>query len=938
MKLRNLFLGVCSAVALFAACEPAEQDLGTPDISISANEMTFETAGGEQELTVTATRDWKVETDADWVVVSPESGVGALDPQTVTVTALANTGMDRTADLKFTIGMKSKYLTVSQAGPGGSPEALIVYYNDFDKEEATKTYGSSNGSWPYLDQFEGWKNATGSGAANVTYTFQGMSARANSTSDSNYSDYAGSGKNNMFYGSAAYFSTNNIALNGATGLTLTFGTEKYSQENGSVFTNSEYKIFLSNDGAKWVELTDYTFAGGTTEGRWNIATANFTVPEGTETLSICMQVTVASSYRMDDMKLVMSEGGAAVDFTKGVEMDFAAGNTGGGNQGGGSSDANAIYSNNYDKSAAVQGSNGWPFLDSSDAWKNAAGTGAANVTYASKNVTVRNNSNSNGNYSDYDGSGLNNIFFGKDYPYFATKNIALGGATGLTLTFGTEKYSQTLGSTFTNSEYHIYLSNDGAKWVELTDYTFAGTADGRWNVATANFTVPAGTETLSICMQVDAESSYRLDDMKLVASEGGATVDFSAAVDKDFNAGATDGGGDNGGETPTPPVGGGTAMTIAEVLAYGAALPSGSTIEGVVISNMDLNNLTSKKGMYVQDATAGLQFYLAANHTFAYGDKVQIDLSGVTVGAYNGAVQISGLALDKIAKVSSGNTVTPKTVTMADFLANKYEGQYIALEGVQVADSDLSNTFVMGGAHTSINMEDASGNKFVVFSSKYATYGAQTVPQGSGTIKGISSINNGAMQIIFCQASDFAGLTNTRFDGTEVTPPAGGDDNQGGDDNGGTVTPPAEGVGPYDIYGVTWTLGTNAYDNTSGSTNTQTATVNGVSVPNLLKLGTSSKVGDATLHVASGTTKIGFYCVAWKGKTAKVKFSVGGTEVTTISPAANTGATGNAPYTALNVADSDYFEVELPAGATDIKVETLDASNGRVLFIGLQVK
>ena len=800
MKLRNLFLGVCSAVAVFAACQPQEDNLGTPDISIDKSEMTFETAGGEQELTVTATRDWKVETDADWVVVSPESGAGSLDPQAVTVTVLENAGMDRSADLKFTIGMKSKYLTVSQAGPGGSVEALILYFNDFDKEEATKTYGSSNSSWPYLDQFEGWKNATGTGAADVTYSFQGMSARANSTSDSNYSDYAGSGKNNMFFGSAAYFSTNNIALNGATGLTLTFGTEKYSQDNGSVFTNSEYKIFLSNDGAKWVELTDYTFAGGTTEGRWNLATASFSVPEGTETLSICMQVTVASSYRMDDMKLVISEGGAAIDFTKGVEMDFAAGNTGG-NNGGGSSDATAIYSNNYDKSAAVQGSNGWPYLDSSDAWKNAAGTGAANVTYASKNATVRNNSNSNGSYSDYAGSGLNNIFFGKDYPYFATKNIALNGATGLTLTFGTEKYSQTLGSTFTNSEYHIYLSNDGVKWVELTDYTFAGTADGRWNLATANFTVPAGTEALSICMQVDAESSYRLDDMKLVASEGGVAVDFSAAVEKDFNAGATDGGGDNGGETPAPPAGEAT-ITIAEVLAYGAALPSGTTIEGVVISNMDLNNLTSKKGMYVQDETAALQFYLAENHTFAFGDKVQIDLSGVTVGAYNGAVQVSGLALAKISKVSSGNTVTPKTVTMADFLANKYEGQYIALEGVQVADSDLSNTFVMGGAHTSINMVDADGNTFVVFSSKYATYGAQTVPQGSGVIKGISSINNGTMQIIFSQASDYAGLTNTRFDGTEVTPPAGGDDNQGGDDNGGEedpVTPPSGETGTATI-------------------------------------------------------------------------------------------------------------------------------------------
>ena len=920
MKLRGFIFTAVAAVLAFSACEQ-KVDLGSPDIQISANQMSFEMDGGEQTLTVTATRDWKVETDADWVVVSPESGEASADPQTVVVTALENTGMNRSADLKFTIGMKSRYLTVEQAGPGGSVEALIVYFNDFDKQEATKTYGSAGSSWPYLDQFEGWKNATGTGAANVTYTFQGMSARANSTSDSSYSDYAGSGKNNMFFGSAAYFSTNNIALNGATGLTLTFGTEKYSQDNGSVFTNSEYKIFLSNDGAKWVELTDYTFAGATTEGRWNIATANFTVPEGTENLSICMQVTVASSYRMDDMKLVVSEGGAAVDFSKGVEMDFAAGNTGGGNQGGGESDATAIYSNNYDKSAAVQGSNGWPFLDSSDAWKNAAGTGAANVTYASKNVTVRNNSNSNGTYSDYAGSGMNNIFFGKEYPYFATKNIALNGATGLTLTFGTEKYSQTLGSNFTNSEYHIFLSNDGAKWVELTDYTFAGTAEGRWNVATANFTVPAGTQNLSICMQVDAESSYRLDDFKLVASEGGVAIDFTAAVEKDFNAGAT-GGGNEGGETPTPPAGDGSVVTIAEFLANG-----GSAIEGVVISNMSLNNLTSKKGMYIQDETAGLQFYLAANHTFAFGDKVRVDVSGVSVGAYNGAVQVSGLALDKITKISSGNTVTPKTVTIADFLANKYEGQYVAIEGVQVADADLSKTFVMGGAHTSITLEDANGKSFVIFSSKYASYGAQTVPQGSGTIKGISSINNGNMQIIFAQSSDYAGLTGTRFDGTEVPPPA-----DGGDD---PVTPPAGEAGEYEPN-ITWTLGTNAYDNTSTGTNAQSATVNGVAVKNLLKIGAGSKVGDATLHVPSGSTKLGFYCVAWNGKKAQVKLSAGGSEITTINPAANVGATGNAPYAALNVADSDYFEVQLPAGATDIKVETLDPSNGRALFVGLK--
>ena len=213
-------------------------------------------------------------------------------------------------------------------------------------------------------------------------------------------------------------------------------------------------------------------------------------------------------------------------------------------------------------------------------------------------------------------------------------------------------------------------------------------------------------------------------------------------------------------------------VTIASVLALGngATIPANTFVEGVVISNKDFSNLTSKKGMYIQDETAGLQFYLAANHTFKFGDKVKVDLSGAKVGEYGGAVQISGLDLAKIEVLSSGNVVEPKTVAIADFLANKYEGQYVAVENVQVAKSDLSKTWVSGGAHTSINIEDADGNKFVVFSSKYATYGTSTVSQGAGTLKGIASINNGKIQLIFAQNSDYAGLTGTRF-GEEVVEP-----------------------------------------------------------------------------------------------------------------------------------------------------------------------
>ena len=210
--------------------------------------------------------------------------------------------------------------------------------------------------------------------------------------------------------------------------------------------------------------------------------------------------------------------------------------------------------------------------------------------------------------------------------------------------------------------------------------------------------------------------------------------------------------------------------TISSILALDvdATVANGTVIEAVVISNSALGNLTSKKGMYVQDETGALQLRFNEDHTFAFGDKLKIDLSGAKFGKYNEAVQVSNIANDKVVVLSAGNTVEPKTVNVADFLANKYEGQYVALKGVQVVEADLAKTFVMpneegADAHTSINVETLGGENFVVFSSKYASYGKTTVPQGSGVLKGIAARNNDVIQIIFAQESDFAGLTGDRF-------------------------------------------------------------------------------------------------------------------------------------------------------------------------------
>ncbi len=589
-------------MAMLAACEQVEQNLGIPDISISVNEMTFEVAGGNQELTVTATRDWKVETEADWVVVSPESGAADAEPQTVTVTVLENTGMDRTADLKFTIGMKSKYLTVTQAGPGGSVADLVVYSNDYDKEEASKTFGTSGDKYPYLDQFDGWMNGTGTGASTVTYAFSGMSVRSNSTSDSNYSDYAGSGKNNMFFGSSAYFATKNITLPSATGYTLTFGTEKYDGNNKeALFDPNEFHVYLSNDGAKWVEQT-YTFAG-TAAGRWNVASTSFTLPEGTSTLSICVKVDAASVYRMDDFKLVISDGGAAVDFSKGVEMDFSAGETNSGNNGtgGGSSDPNAIYSNNFDKTISAKVNDKWPYCDEFDGWKNEAGTGASNITYSFKSASARASSDNN------------NIWLPKTGAYFGVHNIALNNTTSLELTFNVICGSPgNYKKTFSSSVFKVYLSQDDTKWVELPVNVTAN--DKEFDNAAASFSVPANTANLSIVFEKVADESdgYRIDNISLKASaSAGAVVDFAQGVEKNFESGS----GSNGGGESTKPA---TLVkaTIAEFLAA-AENDTWYELTGEIISiaKEEYGNFT------IKDATGEVYIYGMTSKWVGSNDK-----------------------------------------------------------------------------------------------------------------------------------------------------------------------------------------------------------------------------------------------------------------------------------------------------------------------------
>lgn len=326
MKLKNLFLGSFALTAMLFAqsCDDKNDGpTGAPSIELSTQTLDFEKDGGSQTIKLTATRDWNVTNVPDWIAVDPKSGNPAENKE-VTITVLENTGMDRSQDIKFTIGFDAKTLTVNQKGTGSASE-MIVYHNDFDKEKATQT----DKKWPFLDSFEGWKNAKGSGAGSETYAYNAVTVRANSTSGSGYSDYSGSDANNLFFGSNAYFSVQGIKLSSEVNYTLSFGAEKYNKDNGSLFKHDEFHVYISNDAKKWVEL-EYAFPNGDKEGRWDLAKSNFTVPEGTSSLSIYIKADLASSYRLDDLDLsVAASAGTAIDFSKGIDLG-TGGSTGGG--------------------------------------------------------------------------------------------------------------------------------------------------------------------------------------------------------------------------------------------------------------------------------------------------------------------------------------------------------------------------------------------------------------------------------------------------------------------------------------------------------------------------------------------------------------------------------------------------------------------------------
>ena len=740
------------AATVFTGCKEDDSKSATPTLSVSTQSLVFTDATEKtQTVQITANCEWKVVTSSlEWATVEPMNGRGN-GTISVTVQELpAGTNL-REGKISFTLihaefgnwGTAEQSIAVSQVAGSDVPTGEIAYANNFDKEAATQTYGSGN-SWPYTDQFEGWKNESGYGIADVTYTTSGISVRNNSNSNNNYSDYAGSGVNNLLFSSNSNFTIEKIAVN-SVNLRLTFGTERYAYgEDDNTFNHDEFKVQLSNDGTNWSAPLTYTFAMGVDpNGRWDLASSDFSLPDGTTSLYIRFRSTLSGAHRLDDVTLLEGAGGQAITFDY-VEPEDPGMDT-----------SDAIYFNDMDKEVASQTDGKWPYADEFDGWKNQTGSGAANVTYTTSGVSVRSNSPSDAGYSDYAGSGNNNLLFGTN-GVVTIEKIAVS-EKNLALSFGTERYAYGEDdNTFNHDEFKVELSNDGTNWSSPLTYTFAKGVDpnGRWDLATADFTLPDGVSTLYVRFSSTLSGAHRLDDVLLKAGNGGQQVSF------------------DGSEEPDPEPGDAVETTIPELIALCEAAGSEQQVideskdyyfEAVVVTDKEGGNTTSNNlQLMTEGATTaknGITLYGSGVYTnpadegftFKAGDKVKVTLKAgeARVTTYNKLYEVTGSQGASWVVVEKIGTATVTPVEIAPDQITDFQAMPISIKNV----TSPSTASTWNGTKTFTQ----NGVEVTVYTSQGAPWADQQFVAGAtGTITGYAALYKGAAQVSPRSTKDIA--------------------------------------------------------------------------------------------------------------------------------------------------------------------------------------
>lgn len=100
----RLFFAAVFCLLAAVACNKPE-DLGPEMLEIDKQELNFDVQGGTQTITLASTVDWGIKNYTPdvqkWLSINPSKGKGSKAEQIITITALANEGKIRSAELEF---------------------------------------------------------------------------------------------------------------------------------------------------------------------------------------------------------------------------------------------------------------------------------------------------------------------------------------------------------------------------------------------------------------------------------------------------------------------------------------------------------------------------------------------------------------------------------------------------------------------------------------------------------------------------------------------------------------------------------------------------------------------------------------------------------------------------------------------------------------------
>lgn len=814
------------AVAVFAGCTDDNDDMGAPYLNVTPENLTFDAEGQPADeyngtFVVETNRPWRaiVEDGQTWVRLSATEGEGDT-AVTVTVPA-SNIGQSA----KVTFEVYNSYGALIQKDVNVLQGEVVPPTVIFNETAGSESVASP---WPLVSAYEGW-DTTGEGAANVSYEGVNTSIRSSGKSSAGAYDGA-SGPNVIFFGTApATFTVKNIALaSGQTNLKLTFGGQYYDQDNNdNGFKKDDFVVSLSANGTDFTPLSYTVNSGDQVDPYWVFATKNFTLKNATSTLYIKFEANIGSKFRLDDISLMTGNGGEEIDLAGGgvVPPDPSG---------------DAIYENDFDKTPAEKVDNKWPYLDQTDAWQNASGTGNSTVTYTSTNVSVRTSGKLSGGYDG--ASGSNKIFFGSTPATFDINTITMpAGKTNFRIVFG-GSYSVKVGTEYDNifkpESFHVAVGN-GTDWSGNLTYEKIGgsdTTDPYWIQFAVDFTLKEAVSQLSIRFTADLASGFAIDDVQLIEGNGGQEVDLG------------------GGVVPPDP-GDATEITIPELIAQMTTTKTpvdanaDRYVDGVVMNDVAGGNYTFNNLILATenstDAGNGITLFGSqvepSKLSLNKGDKVRVTLYKGLANTlnYSGLYEVTGDADATWCKVEKIGTATVAVATITPDKLASYQGMAVTIENASVAAAGVwasgtaisSHTFTAGGADFTVFCKKSDATNPSVFLD--VPYKAAT-----GNITGLAAVFNNAAQLVPRNLDDVAAFSDSSTPMiTGVTPanlsfPATGGEqtltvsvlNQGDNQLSATgLTPPLSAT----VDGLTVTVKAEANTGTSPVNQTLTLTLAG---------------------------------------------------------------------------------------------------------------